>query len=51
MSTHSLLVVAVHEMLVPSPEVWHTLELRHSQHRDVPSVANQNCLAFHIIRD
>lgn len=51
--THSLLVVGVHEVLVPSPEVWQPLELGHSQNRDVSSVANQlreslHGLGFHI---
>lgn len=52
-STHSLLVVCIHKVLVPSPEVRHTLELGHSQDGDVPSVANQlfrvgQSLGFHI---
>lgn len=52
-STHSLLVVGVHEVLVPSPEVWQAFKLGHSQNRDVPSVANKLCeplhgLSFHI---
>lgn len=54
-STHSLLVVGVHKVLVPSPEVRHAFELGHSQDRDVPSVANKllqarHGLGFHIIR-
>lgn len=40
-STHSLLVVGVHEVLVPSPEVRHPFELGHSQDGDVSSVADQ----------
>lgn len=53
--THSLLVVRVHKVLVPSPEVRHTLELGHGQDGDVPSVANQlfqvgHSPSFHIIR-
>lgn len=53
--THSLLVMRVHKVLIPSPEVRHTLELGHGQDGDVPSVANQlfqvgHSLGFHIIR-
>lgn len=52
-STHSLLVVAVHKVFVPSPEIWHTLELGQSQEVGVPPVTCLqvgHCLGFHIIQ-
>lgn len=50
-STYSLLVVAVHEVLVPSPEIWHTLELGHSQEVGAPPATSlQVGLGFHIVQ-
>lgn len=53
-STHSLLVVAVHEILVPAPKVREALELGHRHGRRVPSMAHQlsqvgHDLSLHVI--
>lgn len=49
-ATHSFLIVGVHEVLVPSPEVRETLELGESEDREIPSVPNQRLQVCHGLR-